>query len=277
MNYSEWPAIVADLFARLSQSVSTYFPNMVGAITLVAIGWVAAKLLRITVARLVSRLNRLIQGRAFGREMKSAGVDEMASEVVAGVVFWAVLLFFVAASMEALGLAVVTSALGRLAGYLPTVLAALLVILAGLVAGNLGYSVVSKTASSANISYADALGKAVKAAIWLLAGVVALDQVGIDSTVLIVVTAIVIGVVLGGFALAFGLGARTVVGNMLATHYLSQIYRPGQTVRVSGVQGRVVEIQPTGVLIETAEGRALVPAGMFFESTSVLLLGGGQE
>jgi hypothetical protein len=40
------------------------------------------------------------------------------------------------------------------------------------------------------------------------------------------------------------------------------------------VRGKILEISPTSVALETAEGRVLVPAKRFTEETSVLLTGG---
>jgi small-conductance mechanosensitive channel len=277
MDYTQWPAIVGDLFARLAQTVTSYFPNIVGALALLVIGWGVARLLRFGAARLVLQLNRLIPSHVLGREIKASGIDKMSSNVVSKVVFWAVFLFFVAAATEVLNLTVVTGSLGQLAAYLPTVLAAVLVVLGGLVTGNIAQSIVSKTAASAEIEYAEALGQTAKAGILLLAGLVALDQVGIDSTLLILVTSIIIGVVLGGLALAFGLGARTVVGNILASHYLHQAYQVGHRIRVGEIRGRIDEIRPTHVILEADEGRVLVPAKEFAEKISVLLHEGSEK
>ncbi len=271
MDYTKWPIIVGDLFAKLMQGVTDYFPNLFGAAALLVIGWIAAKLMRSGATRVVNRLHRLMPGRALAKEMKSTGVDQMASDVVSMVVFWAVILFFVAAATEALGLSAVTSGLGRLAAYLPAVMASALILLAGLVVGNLVQSVVSRTAKSANLSYGDGLARAAKGCVLLLAGVVSLDQIGIDSTLLILVTSIVIGVILGGMALAFGLGARTMVGNIIASHYLHQAYQIGQSIRVGDVRGRIEKIQPAYVVIAASEGLFMVPAKEFIETTSVLL------
>lgn len=271
MDFTTWPAIVGELFAKLSQGVTDYFPNIFGAVSLLVVGWIAAKLMRWMTARLVGRLPGLIPGRTLAREMKSSGVDRMASDVVSTVVFWAVFLFFVAAATEALGLSAITSGLGRLASYLPAVMAATLVLLAGLVVGNLVRSVISRAAKSANLGYGDGLARAAKGGVLLLAGVVALDQIGVDSTLLILVTAIVIGVTLGGMALAFGLGARSAVGNIIASHYIHQAYRIGQNIRVGEFSGAIETMQPTYVVIAASEGRVMVPAKQFIETTSVLL------
>jgi small-conductance mechanosensitive channel len=271
MDTTQWRAIIGDLLARLYQSLSEYFPSVLGAIALLTVGWLIARLLRYVATRLVARLTRRIPGRSLEKEVKGGGVDKAISDVVGAVVFWAVFLFFVAAATEALSLPVVTGGLERLAAYLPTVLAAVLVVLAGVVLGSLVGSLVSRAARSADIGYADALGQSAKIVTLLLAAVVALDQIGIDSTLLILVTAIIIGALLGGLALAFGLGARTAVANLLASHYLHQAYQVGQSVRIGEVRGRIVEMQAANVVIDAAEGRVLVPAKEFSETASVLL------
>jgi small-conductance mechanosensitive channel len=277
MDYTQWPVILGGLFARLSQGITEYFPHIVGAVVLLAVGWAVAKLLRFMTRRLISQLNRLIPGQILGREIKSSRVDKMASDAVSMVVFWAVLLFFVAAATEALGLPVVTSGLSRLGGYLPTLLASVLVILAGLVLGNITQSLVTRTATSAHFRYAEGLGRASKTTVLLLGGLVALDQIGIDSTLLILVTATVIGMLLGGLALAFGVGARTMVSNILASHYLHQAFQVGQSIRLGEARGRIEEISPTHVVVESAEGRVWVPAKQFAETTSVLLREGSGQ
>ncbi|MGH9463447.1 MAG: mechanosensitive ion channel domain-containing protein, partial [Vicinamibacteria bacterium] len=59
--------------------------------------------------------------------------------------------------------------------------------------------------------------------------------------------------------------------NVIASHYLNETYEVGQRIRVSDIEGRIVEIKSTGVIIDTSEGRVFVPAKEFSESISILL------
>ena len=68
-----------------------------------------------------------------------------------------------------------------------------------------------------------------------------------------------------------GLGARTAVSNIIASHYVAQAYRVGQTVRVAGVEGRIVETTPTAVFVAGPEGRVMIPAKTFAENASTLV------
>jgi len=81
----------------------------------------------------------------------------------------------------------------------------------------------------------------------------------------------VLGVVLAGFSLAFGLGARQVVANLIASHALQRQFAVGQRARIGGIEGEILEFTPTSVILATGEGRVTVPAGRFDEEPSVML------
>lgn len=271
MSEVQWFDPVIQHAQRLWQSVLEYLPNLVGAIVLFLVGWLLARLLRAATTRLIPRLYRLIPSRSFQRGLKTSGMERLASEVTGAVVFWLVFLFFLAAATEALGLPVVSTLVSGLARYLPSVLAAILIVVAGIVMGNLARTALATAAASAGLSYGDLLGRLTQVAILLVVGVVAIDQIGIDSTFLMVSMAIVLFSILGGMALGFGLGARSIVGNLLASHYLLQTYRVGQRVRIGELEGRILEINNTAVILDTSQGRALVPAQQFSQAPSVLL------
>jgi small-conductance mechanosensitive channel len=178
---------------------------------------------------------------------------------------------FLAAATETLGLPAVSTLVSALAQYLPSVLAAVLILVAGIVLGNIARSTIVTTAASTGASHGILLGSLVRLVILLITGVVAIDQIGIDSTFLMVSMAIVMLATVGGLALGFGLGARATVGNLMAMHYVLQTYKIGQRIRVGEVDGRIVQISGTAVVLDTPAGRAFVPASQFNEVTSVLL------
>ncbi len=80
-----------------------------------------------------------------------------------------------------------------------------------------------------------------------------------------------VGSVLAAGGLAFALGARSAVANIVAARYVNQLCRPGQEVRIDEIRGTVVELTSTAVVIEMAEGRVIVPAARFHESSPVLI------
>src|SRR5690606_13438425 len=92
-----------------------------------------------------------------------------------------------------------------------------------------------------------------------------LGQVGVDVSFLVILFGIALAAVLAGFSLAFGLGARPLVENLIAVRHLKLFVRSGQLVEVAGHRGRILEFTATGVVLETPEGRKLLPARLCME------------
>jgi hypothetical protein len=266
-----WFATLRQQMDDLVRRMIEYLPNVLGAILLLVVGWLVASLLRAWTRRSLARLNKLLAGRAVGQELKTSGADRLAADAASLIVFWLVFLLFLAGAGEVLGIAVITTGLSRLAQYLPSILGAVLVVLAGLVLANVARGAVTRAAASAGLGYGVPLAQLTRAVILLVAGVIALDQLGVDSQVLIVSTNILIASVIGGIALAFALGSRTAVSNILALHYVTQTYQVGQRVRLDGLEGEIVEFKRTGVVVASTDGLVLVPALEFSERRSVRL------
>jgi small-conductance mechanosensitive channel len=274
MDYSSWIAVWNNALSAALQNVSAHLPNILSAVAVLLVGWLLARLFRRWSAHIVrAGLDRLLRTAVARSALERTGVHRGVPVLVGAAVFWCVLVFAVAAVVEILGLPAVTNLLSRLAYYIPQVIAAILIFFAGYLLGNLAYGAVSTAAASLNVAYANALGRAAQMTILLVAVVIAMDQVGIQSTFLIATLTIILATTLGGAALAFGLGGGTAVSNIIACHYLSKAYRIGQRVRIAGLEGRIVEIAPMAVVLQTAEGRVLVPGKKFSEETSVLVTG----
>ncbi|MFP3938962.1 MAG: mechanosensitive ion channel family protein [Thermoanaerobaculia bacterium] len=258
----------AESFRELSASVIDFLPRLLAALLLIAVGWGLARLLRGLVRRIAERFERLVRRRTGGSETRE---QRVATELAAGVVFWLVLLLFVAAATEQLGLAVVTQALSALAAYLPAALGAIVILLVAFLVADFAKRGAASAAAASGLGYAELLGELTRIGIFVVAGVLALDQLGANSTILVVLSTTLLGGLVGGAALAFGLGARTTVSNILASHYVVKTYRVGQTIRLEGVTGRIVETRPTQIVLDTAEGLVAVPAKLFSESMSTLV------
>ncbi|HSG06406.1 MAG TPA: mechanosensitive ion channel domain-containing protein, partial [Nitrospiria bacterium] len=97
-----------------------------------------------------------------------------------------------------------------------------------------------------------------------------IEQIGIQVEFLTTLIFVVVGGLFGGIALAFALGARKIVGNLIASQYLLQTHSVGQIVKIGEIRGSIREITPTAVVVETPEGRVFIPASKFQEEASTL-------
>jgi hypothetical protein len=125
-------------------------------------------------------------------------------------------------------------------------------------------------AVSANILYGTILGKLTQYAIVMISVFIAIDHIGIEISFLTSMVLIFSAAVFFGSALAFGLGARPFVSNILASYYLQKIYKTGQIVKLGEMKGKIIQITPIALILETSEGQVYIPAKMFDEMTSLL-------
>jgi len=270
MDVATYGAALRATLTNITDSARLFLPSLLGAIALLLGGWLLALLLQRVSARITRRFDGLARRSQVDGALQRIGVHRPLSEVVGAFVFWTVFLFFVAGATEAFGLPVLSTWLTGVAFFLPRIAAALLVLFVGVLIANFARDAVLAASATANVAYGEALAHVVRTVLLSVAVLIAVNELGIDVTILTVTLGVVLGTTFGGVALAFGLGARTAVSNIIGSHYIRQIVRVGQTVRLGAVEGEVEAITPTAVVLKNGDGRVIVPAKTFSETVSTL-------
>lgn len=276
-NVEDWTKGLTASVMQVAETFFAFLPSVLGSVALLVVGWFLARALRGVTRRIVAHLlerlsrQRVARTSAIDTRMQQTQTYQSAPAVVGAIVYFMVLIFFVAAAIEALGLPTISNVLSLVTAYFPRVLAAVIIVFIGLWAGDFVNTVVSRTAGIKAIGYAQVVGRALQILIGVLFLIIAVGQLGIDSSILVITLAIVFAATFGGAALAFGLGARATVGNIIAARYVKRGYSPGDTVKIGDVQGKVMEITDTAVMLDSSEGRVMVPAERFSEEASLLV------
>jgi hypothetical protein len=237
------------------------------------LGLIIALLARWAAKRLTARSAQLISRLGHGHGSLPPGSAQIGS-AVGGAVFWLVMALTLLVATETLGPPVVTAWLGQLLAYVPRLAVAILIAALGTIVARVARRVVTSTASSANLPAAGRIGKMTEVALLIGVGLVAVEQLGVEVSLLTTLIVVVIASLLGGAALAFGLGSRDWVANMLSAYYVERLYQVGQTIRVRDVEGRIVRITDTAVILESDEGEVALPASEFSRAASTLIVRG---
>jgi hypothetical protein len=238
-------------------------------VLILALGVALALLVDRLARKLVRRVAVLIERR--GHAVAPAG-SERVEAAVGRTLYWIVIVLAFMAATERLGLPVVTAWLSGVASYLPRIAVAVVIAALGTIAGRAARHVVTGAASSARLPAAARLGRLVQIAVLVGTVLVAIEQLGIEISLLKTTLLIVLSALLAGAALAFGLGGQHVVANILSAYYAQKLYQVGQTVRLDGLEGRIARITDTAVIVESADGEVAVPARELTEQRSVLVL-----
>lgn len=235
-------------------------PEIIAALVLVA-GWLIARILKHTVVTLVPWINRT--AARLGLDSGPLVSPRFANSLQL-VVFWGVLISSAILGLLLLSGGEVSGWLDGLLGFTAQFLVALGIIAVGHLLGVFVRSLVKKIPHAADgpvpqLAYVAVLGLSV---------FTALEHIGLHISFVTQVILVVISVTLAGLALAFAIGARTLVANLAAQGEI-QRYKLGDRLIIDGVEGTILEIHRTGVVLATSQGTASIPAARFAETTVI--------
>lgn len=252
--------------------IIAFVPKLIGAALLMLAGYLLARLMGSGSAALlkVVGFNRLLAKTPVHTLLSGANSSRTSADVLGILVFWVVFLLFSISATDTLGLEAVSAALTDLAFYIPKVGVAVLIIVLGMLAATYLKDLIGLACASAGVPQGTIVAQTFYVAAILVVFVTAINELGIDTTLLNSTIMIGFGGLIAGAALSFGLGARGAVANLIAAHYLHTVFRVGQTIRVEGIHGQVVAVTPVALVVDTAEGRVVVPASRFQDATTTI-------
>ena len=210
MYVSNWVMVLQQSFNNLLWGVVNFIPNLLFAVIIFVIGWFIGSLL----GRVVGEAVKAIR---VDHALRSAGVEEVVNRsgyslnsgaFLGALVKWFVIIVFLLASLQALGLTQVTLFLQLgLLPFLARVIVAVLIIIVAAVVAQVAQGVVAGAARAAGVTSAGFAGTVARWAIWIFAILAALDQLGVTPFLQTLFTGVVVALSLA-FGLAFGLGGQ---------------------------------------------------------------------
>lgn len=254
----EWSQSLLAAMSALWAPIAAFIPRLFGALLVVAIGFVVAKVLDALLSKGLAKigLDRLVTGTGTTKLLGRAGIRAPISILIGKVVYWFVLLIFLVSAAESLGLARVSATLDMLALYVPKVFGAGLILLAGVLLAQLVSGLVRGAAEGVGLEYAGGLGRIAQGLVIIISISVAIGQLEVKTELLNYVIAIALISVGLAVALALGMGSRELVSQILAGIYVRELYGVGQRVRIEGLglEGEIEEIGTAKTHLLTDDG-----------------------
>ena len=266
-----WLSQLEGSATAIANAFTDYLPNLLGALVLLVVGWLLAKLARRAATALAGSVSGAVD-RLINKDRETeVRLPSQTPRLVGDVAFWIIILFFVTAAARTAGFEIISRWLERVVSYVPTLVAGVVIVLVGYLVSALVRDVAAGAAWSAGFKQSRLIGTAAQAASFLTAFVIGLDQIGIDVSFLVTIIAIALSASLGGLSLAFGLGARAHADNLINARYIQGRYQRGQFVRIGETEGEILELTPTSVVVASNAGRTTIPASLFGRQASVLV------
>ena len=267
--YDQWREILASSFNEFMSTLGAYLPSLFGAMVLLLTGILTASLSRWLILRLGHGLDQLAQRMSFGSHYLH--LRWPVSRITAAIVYWLIILFFITAVAESLGLPGLADWIGELIVYLPSILVAVFIFWLGVILGRVVKEKIRSFATDSKLLHAEAIAISVQGIIIMLAVVLGLDQMGVEISLLEDLFVVTAAAVFFAMALSFGIGAGPSMMNIIAISSLKQRYHHGNRIHIDGIEGDIQDFTRTSVILSTANGLVTVPAKIFQEKASILL------
>jgi len=206
---------------QIMVGVISYIPSLLGALVLFLIGILVAGWIKSLVVKLVNvtKIGNLISNPAVKSFLKNAQVTEKIEVVIGEVARWLVLILFFVASVNVLGLTPVSMFLNSIIAGIPTVIAAVIILLVGIFVSGFLEKMIKGSLGAKDPSFSRLVGKVASYASMTFFVLAAISQLGIARffietayTGLVAALALAIG-------LSLGLGSKDLIKKFLEDWY----------------------------------------------------------
>ncbi len=218
---NDWgAAFITSISAALAMFLGA-IPKVIGFVVILLIGWFIASALATAVAAVLRsvKFNDLAQRSGLSSFIRNMGVHTDASGMIANVAKWFVRLIALVVAFDALGLPAVSEVLQQLLLWLPNLVVALVILVLAGLAANAVSTIVRGATAQAGLGNPNVLANVAKFAIWTFAIVIAVNQLGIATTLVNTLFMGTVGALALALGLAFGLGGRETAGQIVQTWY----------------------------------------------------------
>jgi len=198
-------------------TVINFLPSLIGALIILIIGLLIAAVLRAIFEKVVDalRVDMLLKKLGVEKFVERAGMRLNSGKFIGGLVYWFFVVVVVLTIADVLGLGGLTIFLNSVLLYFPSVIVAVLIMLATLVVANFLRSLVRHSVMSARLHAPKFLGALTWWAVVVFGFLAALLQLGVAvQLIYTIVTGVIAMLALAG-GIAFGLGGKEYAATMI--------------------------------------------------------------
>lgn len=244
-----WPGVFQFLFKGI------------GLILLLLVGWIVVKLILKAVKRLLklAKVHKLDDKLNEIEIIDGKKINFDTIKIISSFIKWILYITLLVMISDLLGLKVVSNQISEFLSYLPRCFGALVIFTLGLLFANFIKKTLKSFFKSMDLSGSSIISQIVFFIILVFITITALNQTGINTTIITSNITIVLGGFLLAFALAIGLGAREVVGKLLKGFYARKTFEMGQKIIFNETEYTIEKVENISIILSNEEGTLIVP------------------
>ncbi|RDY58112.1 mechanosensitive ion channel family protein [Flagellimonas nanhaiensis] len=258
---NEWKDITVDSLTTMGRDIASAFPKIIGALVILIIGWLVTKIILFVLGK-VLKLAKVDALSEKINEMDLLGRGDFKIDiikVIKGFAKWVLLLVFLIVAADILSWDIISTEIGNLLRYLPRLFSALALMMIGLYIGNFIKKTVKKLFDSLEFGGSNIVSNLLFYIIVIFISITALNQAGIDTTIITNNITMFLGAFLLAFAIGLGLGSRDVIADLLRSFYTRRTYAVGDKVVIGEDTGTIEAIENNTLTLVTKTGKFVIP------------------
>ena len=252
---------ILEILNELYDNFMTAFPRILGAVVIFIVGWIIAKIVAFVIKRILSSIgvDKLAEKLNEIEFIEKSSFNIVPSALLSKIAYYILLLVFTIVSSEYLAIDAVTGLIRDIINYIPSLIAALLVLVIGLLIAQFIQNILLTTLKSLGVPSAKMISIFIFYFIFLMSVITALTQVGIDTDFISNNLSIIISGCVFAFALGYGLASKNMMANFLASFYSKEKIKIGDILTISNVKGEVIRIDSSSITLLTQNSNVIVP------------------
>jgi hypothetical protein len=262
--------VIATVVDRAGDQLGQFLPRLGGALLLLIVGLLVAIVLgRIVRGALVrAGLDRFADRSGTSELLAQAGLGSSLAALVGTAVRLTIVVVVTFAALTLLGLEFLSDSLNEGVLFIPRLLAALALVLIGIVLGAFVRAWLERT--SAQLDFPVAIGPVAQVLVIAVFGLCAAAQAGVRVGPLTAIAVVVLGAIAVTLTLAFGLGAREIARSLTSSRYARADFEVGQTIRVGEMRGEIIRIDGAATTLKAGDDAIRIPNSILVEQIVVV-------
>jgi hypothetical protein len=210
--------IVWDSLSAFWVSMGEFLPKVIGAVLILIVGWIVARILRKVVVELlkVARVDTAAEKAGIESFLTKGGVRLTTVELIGNLFYWFVMFAVILAVFNSLNLTVAAELFNKIVLYIPNVFIAVIVLVFGAMFATFIQGVLGASLKNVGFRGAETVSTIAKYAIIVFVVFAALEQMKIGGEILVSGFQIAFAAICAALALAFGLGGKDLAAQILA-------------------------------------------------------------
>ncbi len=210
-----------NLFIESSQQflneIASALPKIIGAILILIIGWIIAKLVKKGFVKLLNlvKLNYLTKKSGIDKFLEEGGVKVNAIDVIGTLLYWILMLIVILATLNSLNLTAASTLFNEIMTYIPNIIIAIVLLIIGIYLARMLSQIIKTSLKGMQDKTSNLISQITFIAIIIVTVFVTLGQLNIAPEIVTSAFQIIFGAICLALALAFGLGGREKAAEIL--------------------------------------------------------------